>query len=258
VPGHGLGARAAIGQVAQGAADPLRETSAMPFRAATLLRATLAFAFCLSFVTPVSAEPKASTSTYAATLRALNPRLAFAQSVALAETLLEAARKFRLDPTLVMAVVSVESSWNPHAVSYSGARGLGQLMPGTARYLGVGDSESGRENLRGTVRYLHELIHSFHQSPDPPLREQSFHDVACGHAPYRGRGGERAAAGAPRARSQPRHARSSGAGARIVLGRELGSLPHRLGKVGELLDVMLAGISERMFERSDCEARRVG
>jgi soluble lytic murein transglycosylase-like protein len=153
VPGHGLGARAAIGQVAQGAADPLRETSAMPFRAATLLRATLAFAFCLS--------------TYAATLRALNPRLAFAQSVALAETLLEAARKFRLDPTLVMAVVSVESSWNPHAVSYSGARGLGQLMPGTARYLGVGDSESGRENLRGTVRYLHELIHSFHQSPDP-------------------------------------------------------------------------------------------
>jgi soluble lytic murein transglycosylase-like protein len=118
-------------------------------------------------VTPCSAEPRASTGAYAATLRALNPHLAFAQSLALAQTLLEAAKKFRLDPTLVVAVVSVESSWNPHAVSYSGARGLGQLMPATARHLGVNDVASGRENLRGTVRYLHELMASFHHSPDP-------------------------------------------------------------------------------------------
>jgi soluble lytic murein transglycosylase-like protein len=135
--------------------------------AASLFRATLALALCLGLVTPCSAEPKASAGAYAATLRSINPHLAIAQSLALAQTLLAAAKKFRLDPTLVMAVVTVESSWNPHAVSYAGAQGLGQLMPGTARYLGVRDSNSGRENLRGTVRYLHELMASFHRSPDP-------------------------------------------------------------------------------------------
>jgi soluble lytic murein transglycosylase-like protein len=66
-----------------------------------------------------------------------------------------------------MALVKVESTWNPHAVSYDGATGLGQLEPATARRFGVRHPESGRENLHATITYLHELMGSFHRAPDP-------------------------------------------------------------------------------------------
>jgi soluble lytic murein transglycosylase-like protein len=73
----------------------------------------------------------------------------------------------RLDPRLVMALVKVESTWDPHAVSYDGATGLGQLEPATARHYGVSHPTSGRENLHATMRYLHELMGSFRKAPDP-------------------------------------------------------------------------------------------
>jgi soluble lytic murein transglycosylase-like protein len=137
-------------------------------RVIVVLRTTLAFALCIGCVAPCSAGEKAgSTTTYAAALRAINPQLAFAQSVALAQTLLADARRLRLDPRLVMALVKVESTWNPHAVSYDGATGLGQLEPATARHFGVTHPTSGRENLHATMTYLHELMGSFHRSPDP-------------------------------------------------------------------------------------------
>lgn len=123
---------------------------------------------CVACIAPCSAGEKSGpTGTYAAALRAINPQLAFAQSVALAETLLIDARRLRLDPRLVMALVKVESTWNPRAVSYDGATGLGQLEPGTARRFGVTHPTSGRENLHATMSYLHELMGSFHRSPDP-------------------------------------------------------------------------------------------
>ena len=137
-------------------------------RVIAVLRSTLALAFCVACVAPCSAGQNAGpTGTYAAAIRAINPQLAFAQSIALAETLLADARKLRLDPRLVMALVKVESTWNPHAVSYDGATGLGQLEPMTARHFGVTHPTSGRENLHATMRYLHELMGSFRRAPDP-------------------------------------------------------------------------------------------
>ncbi|MGQ9859701.1 MAG: transglycosylase SLT domain-containing protein [Thermodesulfobacteriota bacterium] len=71
------------------------------------------------------------------------------------------ARRHGLDHTLVTAVIKVESDFNPVAVSSKGARGLMQLMPNTARELGVRDSFDPLENLDGGVRYLRSLIDFF-------------------------------------------------------------------------------------------------
>ena len=76
----------------------------------------------------------------------------------LAALALEAARRHNLDPSLVQAVVAVESGFRPDAVSPKGAQGLMQLMPATARYLGVKDSLDPVDNLDGGTRYLRGLL----------------------------------------------------------------------------------------------------
>lgn len=68
------------------------------------------------------------------------------------------ARSQGLDPALVMAVVEAESSWRVDAVSPKGAMGLMQLMPGTARMLGVEDPFDPEQNVWGGVRYLRMMV----------------------------------------------------------------------------------------------------
>ena len=72
-----------------------------------------------------------------------------------------AARRYSLDPELVKSVIEKESHWNPRAVSRRGAMGLMQLMPSTARALGVIDPFDPRENIDAGVRYLKSLIDRF-------------------------------------------------------------------------------------------------
>jgi soluble lytic murein transglycosylase-like protein len=66
-----------------------------------------------------------------------------------------------LDPKLLHALVIVESAYDTRAISPVGARGLTQLMPATARELGVADAFDGEENLRGGARYLAAQIGRF-------------------------------------------------------------------------------------------------
>jgi soluble lytic murein transglycosylase-like protein len=70
----------------------------------------------------------------------------------------EAAQRHGLDPALVMAVVGVESGFQPQAVSRKGAQGLMQLMPRTAREMGVADPFDAAANLDGGSRYLSSLV----------------------------------------------------------------------------------------------------
>lgn len=72
-----------------------------------------------------------------------------------------AARQFDLDPALLRAVIHAESGFNARARSNKGARGLMQLMPGTARLLGVTDALVPSHNIRGGAQYLAGLLARF-------------------------------------------------------------------------------------------------
>lgn len=77
-----------------------------------------------------------------------------------AEMVKTAAASANISPTLLAALVWQESRWNPNAVSPKGAIGLAQLMPGTARDLGV-DPRNPMANLMGGARYLRQMLNRF-------------------------------------------------------------------------------------------------
>ena len=77
-----------------------------------------------------------------------------------AQALVEVAKANELSPYLLEAVVWQESRWNPAARSRAGAIGLAQLMPGTARDLGV-DPNDPLQNLSGGARYLRQQLNRF-------------------------------------------------------------------------------------------------
>jgi murein DD-endopeptidase MepM/ murein hydrolase activator NlpD len=72
-----------------------------------------------------------------------------------------AAEKHGVPADLVRAVISVESNGNPRAVSRTGARGLMQLMPQTARQLKVQNAFNAEQNIEGGVKYLKQLSDQF-------------------------------------------------------------------------------------------------
>ena len=72
--------------------------------------------------------------------------------------ILKAAERYQVDPAIIKAIIMAESSFNPKAVSRKGARGLMQLMPRTAKYLGVKDSFNPLHNIDAGVRYFKTLL----------------------------------------------------------------------------------------------------
>jgi soluble lytic murein transglycosylase-like protein len=73
----------------------------------------------------------------------------------------QACARHGMEEALILAVVQAESNFDHRAVSHRGARGLMQLMPATARELGVRDAFDPEENIDGGVRYLKWLLRQF-------------------------------------------------------------------------------------------------
>lgn len=71
------------------------------------------------------------------------------------------AQQYRLPTSLVHAVVTAESAYDPEAISKAGAVGLMQLMPDTARRYGVNNRRNPSENVNGGTRYLRDLLLMF-------------------------------------------------------------------------------------------------
>ncbi len=109
--------------------------------------------------TPVLDEG-AEPERYAYVARWYNPALSPEQVDAIVRSVLYFSHRYNVDPRLVMALIAVESGFQITARSYAGAYGLGQLMPDTARVLGVNPADP-VANIYGTVRYLRGQLDRF-------------------------------------------------------------------------------------------------
>jgi soluble lytic murein transglycosylase-like protein len=105
--------------------------------------------------------PKQGRPTATASCAGLTEPLMQKRAAAFAPIIEKASAKHGLEARLVSAVIRVESCYDKRAVSRSGARGLMQLMPGTARDLGVHDSFDAEQNIDGGVRYLARMLERF-------------------------------------------------------------------------------------------------
>jgi soluble lytic murein transglycosylase-like protein len=83
--------------------------------------------------------------------------------------ILAAANQYKVDPAIIRAIIMAESSYNPKAISSRGARGLMQLMPRTAKSLGVKDSFNPEQNIHAGVKYFSQLLNKFNGDPSLAL-----------------------------------------------------------------------------------------
>ena len=77
--------------------------------------------------------------------------------------IVESSRRYNIDPLLIYAQMHQESSFKLKALSHKGASGLMQLMPGTARRLGVTNIYDPKQNIDGGVKYMRMLLNMFNQ-----------------------------------------------------------------------------------------------
>ncbi len=88
-------------------------------------------------------------------------KVRLAPDAAVNEIIDNVSRQYSMDPLLVHSVIQVESAYNKYAVSPKGALGMMQLIPSTARTLGVKNPFDARENIEAGVRYLKQLQATF-------------------------------------------------------------------------------------------------
>lgn len=108
--------------------------------------------------------------TYAAFIKNHNKKLSYDKAYEIASAVIGWSVNYNVDARLVMALLIAESDFNPGELSRPGATGLGQLMPETARELGVRNPWNTNENLYGTVKYLKTQMDRYGASEDNAQR----------------------------------------------------------------------------------------
>jgi soluble lytic murein transglycosylase-like protein len=148
------------------------------------VRPPLYFWVCLAVLFGIVAPQSAGADSlgmvrlYAGALQRFDSHLDDARALHLALRTVGQASAYGLDARLVVALVAVESSWNPAARSPVGAQGLGQLMPETAAGLGV-DPTDADANLDGTIRHLSWLLCRYR---DLPMQQRFERSIAAYNA----------------------------------------------------------------------------
>ncbi|KGR83856.1 lytic transglycosylase domain-containing protein [Lysinibacillus odysseyi] len=105
--------------------------------------------------------PASVLQSLSASSTAASPSAASASRTDYQAAIEEAAAKFNVPAKLIEAVIKQESGFNPNAVSSSGASGLMQLMPSTAKFLGVKDTKDPFQNIMGGTKYLRQMLDKF-------------------------------------------------------------------------------------------------
>ncbi|MEE4362287.1 MAG: lytic transglycosylase domain-containing protein [Desulfotignum sp.] len=117
--------------------------------------------------TSFSPDGGAGIKYYPGTENAGKSKISLSGTGSMDEIIATAAETYGVDADLIHRVIQAESSFNPDAVSPVGAQGLMQLMPETAKELGVSDAFDPKENIMGGTRYLRQLLDRYDQ--DIPL-----------------------------------------------------------------------------------------
>jgi len=105
-------------------------------------------------------------SMYKQVVQAFNPKLTEAQATVISRSVIESSYKQGVDARFIMAIFAAESRFKPKAKSRAGAMGIGQLMPGTARGLGVKNAYDPEENIQGAVKLLQKHWMTYSRQTD--------------------------------------------------------------------------------------------